>query len=308
VRGQGESVWLGWFLATCLQRFAYVCDTLGEATRAQELRAESRRIGERTDAAAWDGAWYVRAFDDDGKPFGSAASRECRIDALPQAWSVLSHAGSAEHRKQALESAWEALVRPHEQIAVLLTPPFDRTTRDPGYIKAYPPGVRENGGQYTHAAVWLAWALAEAGETERAWSLCRMLCPARHAARPADVTRYRVEPYVLAADVYGPPLHTGRGGWTWYTGAASWYRRFIVEALLGIRWKAEEIVFHPLLPADWDGFEATLRHGTTTWHVRVRRDTSIEDVEVDLDGIRQPGRGVARDEDGGEHVVSVRTP
>jgi cyclic beta-1,2-glucan synthetase len=304
--GRGESVWLGWFLGTCLRRYATVCDLLGETEHAAEKRALADRLAERVDAVAWDGAWYVRAFDDDGAPLGSSRCEEGRIDVLPQAWAALAGGGRADRAARALQSAWEHLVREDDGLVLLLAPPFDRTAKDPGYIKAYPPGVRENGGQYSHAAAWLAWAFAESGDPDRALAVFRLVLPTRHTATRAAAGRYRVEPYVVAADVYGPPQHAGRGGWTWYTGASAWLQRFAVEGLLGIRQEGDGFVFDPRLPSAWDGYEAVLRRGSTVWKVRVRRGTPAAGaVEVRLDGRALPEARVPRREDGAEHAVEV---
>ena len=268
-RGRGESVWLGWFAIATMQRFAGLCRLRGRdelaaswTRRAEELRAALER-------SAWDGRWYVRAFDDDGRPWGSAACDECQIDSIAQSWAVLSGAGAPERARVALESAERALVHERDGVARLLWPPFDRTPREPGYIKAYPPGVRENGGQYSHAAAWLGWAFAACGERARAARILELLLPVRRAASRAGAEHYRVEPYVMAADVGSVAPHAGRGGWTWYTGSAAWTWRLAVEALLGLRVRGGALIVDPCLPPGWDGFEARVRGPAGTLELRV---------------------------------------
>jgi cyclic beta-1,2-glucan synthetase len=229
---------------------------------------------------AWDGAWYRRAYDDDGQPWGSATSGECRIDSVTQSWAVLSGAATPARGREALRAAESALVRAEDQLVCLLWPPFDVTMRDPGYIKAYPPGIRENGGQYTHAAAWLGWAFAAAGDGDRAARIFRLLNPIAHAATHDDALRYRVEPYVIAADIGSAPPHVGRGGWTWYTGAAAWTWRLGIEAILGLRRSAELLRIDPCLPRDWPGFTATVRTDGGT-------------LEIEVDNHDRVGRGVA---------------
>ena len=218
-RGQG-SVWLRWFIHVVLTRFAALCRHVGQGELAEEYERRAERLQQALNAHAWDGGWYLRAFYDDGSPLGSSQNLECQIDSIAQSWSVLSGAGTPERQVQAMAAVNEHLVRRDDQLIMLFTPPFDRTTRDPGYIKGYLPGIRENGGQYTHGAVWTVWAFAKLGQGNMAGRLYALLNPINHAKDRAAVERYHVEPYVVAADVYSVPPHNGRGGWTWYTGSA----------------------------------------------------------------------------------------
>ncbi|MEW5938320.1 MAG: glucoamylase family protein, partial [Chloroflexota bacterium] len=244
--GAGESVWLGWFLYSTLISFAEVC----EEKHAGEYRQQAEKLRAALEASAWDGLWYRRAYYDDGKPLGSLENHECQIDSISQSWSVISGAADPERARTALESLYQRLVRPDDGLILLLTPPFDRTLSDPGYIKGYQPGIRENGGQYTHAAIWAIWAFAELGEAERVAELFRLINPIYHADTPEKATRYRVEPYVIAADVYSAPRHTGRGGWTWYTGSASWMYRLAVEKILGLQREGNQLKIKPCIPKE----------------------------------------------------------
>ncbi len=270
IAGRGESVWLAWFACSAARRFLDLCQAAGEAQRDSKVEKWLAAVQEALQNSAWDGAWYRRAFYDDGSAIGSAASAECRIDSISQSWATLSRSPSEDRAGQALESALEHLVDEQQRIVALLTPPFEAEGHDPGYIKAYPPGVRENGGQYTHAAVWLAWALAQRGDGDRAEWLFRLLNPVLRCTDRAAVERYRVEPYVLAADVYTSPQHLGRGGWTWYTGSSAWLWRFGIEGLLGLRRSGGELIFDPCIPSEWPGFSAEIRAHGATIHVEVR--------------------------------------
>lgn len=310
--GRGESVWMGFFLYYILERFLPTCVARGDHKRAARYRERMRSLHGAVNAGGWDGAWYRRAYYDDGTPLGSASGDECRIDALAQAWAVIAGVASVERANQALDAMELRLVDESAGIIRLLDPPFDVTPHDPGYIKGYLPGVRENGGQYTHAALWAVRALAEAGRNERAARLLEMVSPVTRGGSAAAIATYQVEPYVIAADVYGELPHTGRGGWTWYTGSAGWLFRVGFESILGITLVAgHTMVLRPCLPADWPGF--TLRYrlpgSSSTLHLVVRqhdgptairsatiratvvdgavhlalpRDTALHQVEVDL--------------------------
>lgn len=308
-RGRGESIWLAWFLIATIRNFTRHC--------LDEDRSEFRhRWNERAEALAaaveqsgWDGEWYLRAFDDDGRPWGTSAEQECRIDSIAQSWSVLSGAGDPERAGTALASARRNLVRDDDNLIRLLTPPFDRTPREPGYIKAYPPGIRENGGQYTHAAAWLAIALARSGDGDGAKSLFDRINPIQHAATREAAGDYRTEPYVVAADIAGVAPHLGRGGWTWYTGAAAWTWRLGVEEILGARMIRGELQLRPKLPSDWDKAELTLRRGTASLAVTLELDREPgREMQITVDGtvwhaptIPFPGEGLTRS-------VMVRLP
>jgi cyclic beta-1,2-glucan synthetase len=319
--GRGESVWLGWFLCATMTRFAALCDRQGARADATEWRTRAESLRGKIDACAWDGGWYVRAFHDDGSVLGSAHERECRIDSIAQSWAVLSGARASDdaaggdgavgaHRARvAVYAADEQLVREADRLVLLLTPPFDVTRHDPGYIRAYPPGVRENGGQYTHAATWLGWAYASLGEGEGAERIFRLLNPVLHARSRDESNRYRVEPYVLAGDVYGAPPWVGRGGWTWYTGAAAWLWRLGVEAILGLRREDGDLVIDPCIPPAWKGFEAWVQLGSQSVHVVVENPDAVSrGVEtVTLDGSALDSSRIHLDPKvTGEHEVRVR--
>ena len=312
IEGRGESVWLGWFLYTTLTRFAGVCALDGDDEQAAQYREEAETVRQAVEASGWDGRWYRRAYYDDGTPLGSAANKECQIDSLAQSWAVLSGAGEPERTSQAMQSLWERLVRLDDQLVLLLTPPFDRSARDPGYIKGYVPGIRENGGQYTHAAIWSAWAFAEMGQSDRAMEVFRLLNPVNHATDPDKVQQYRVEPYVIAADVYGVQPHVGRGGWTWYTGSAGWMYRLGVESILGLHRMGNALRIDPRIPTDWPGFEMTYCHGRggagdTFYHITVRNPERVPRgvKQVTLDGKPLPGNLVPMARDGRRHEVVV---
>jgi cellobiose phosphorylase len=235
IEGRGESVWLGWFLSTTLSRFAEICDLRGDPELAEDYRQHSSQLVQSLEENAWDGNWYLRAFYDDGTPLGSSKNQECKIDSIAQSWAVLSGLGNPERIRQAMQSVSSNLIREQDNLILLFTPPFDGTSRDPGYIKGYLPGVRENGGQYTHAALWVAWAYALLDQGDYAYELFRMLSPLQHADDLSKVQKYMVEPYVVAADIYSHEPYAGRGGWTWYTGSGAWMYRLGLEAILGIR-------------------------------------------------------------------------
>ncbi|MBS0382297.1 MAG: hypothetical protein JSR56_07680, partial [Proteobacteria bacterium] len=279
----------------------------GDARDAADLTATAAELKSMLERHAWDGDWYLRAWNDDGVAIGSAASRECRIDSIPQSWSTLAGIGDAPRRERALDSALEYLVDAEAGVVKLFTPPFDKTPLDPGYIKGYVPGVRENGGQYTHAAVWLAMALAKQGRADDAWRIARMLNPLSHTDDADALQRYRLEPYVMAADVYAAEDHLGRGGWSWYTGSAGWMYRLLVESLLGLRREGDTLSFVPCVPDDWQRWTADWHHGGTRYHIEfVRRpgDTGIADVSVD--GALHPGSAITLIDDGQLHEVLVR--
>lgn len=271
--GRGESVWLGWFLLGTLRDFAVVAASRGDRRRADAWNGHAGRLAGALEAAGWDGAWYRRGTYDDGTPLGSARSDECRIDSLAQSWSVIAGGADRERAERAVSSAVEHLVDEDLRIVRLFTPPFENTPKEPGYIKSYPPGVRENGGQYTHGAVWLVIALARLGRADEAWSLFSMLNPVNHALDRASADLYRVEPYVVAADIYSQGDRAGRGGWTWYTGSAGWLYRAAVEEILGIRREGDLLHVDPRLPRDWPGCAVTLRIGEATCSITIERGT-----------------------------------
>jgi len=258
--GRGESVWMGFFLYAVLDDFVPLCEAHGDAARVRRYTAHRARVATALETAGWDGEWYRRGYYDDGTPLGSRASDECRIDALVQAWAVLSGAAPPARAAQAMDSAEAHLVSEADGIIRLLTPPFESTPHDPGYIKGYVPGVRENGGQYTHAAMWVVRALAALGRNQRVAPLLEMMSPISHTSTAEQLAVYQVEPYVGAADVYGAPPHVGRGGWTWYTGSSGWMLRVALESLLGFTLhRGKEIHLAPCVPDGWPGFELAYR-------------------------------------------------
>jgi cyclic beta-1,2-glucan synthetase len=272
--GKGESVWLGWFLLATLRDFMPIAEEQKDTARLKRWRKRQSELSASIEKNGWDGAWYRRAFYDDGTPLGSAKSDECRIDAIAQSWAVLSGAADPGRARQAMEQSLKQLVRKEDGVALLFTPPFDHTPHDPGYIKSYPPGVRENGGQYTHGAIWSVFALAELGEAKRACELFSMINPVNHARTLGEAERYRVEPYAVAADVYSVEPHAGMGGWTWYTGSAGWLHRAGLEAILGMRKEGASLKFKPCLPPDWPECEIEYRFGATVYHVRMVKKTA----------------------------------
>ncbi|RUU42997.1 protein ndvB, partial [Mesorhizobium sp. M6A.T.Ca.TU.002.02.2.1] len=282
--GKGESVWLGWFLLKTLGDFAPVAKSEGDTKRAQAWTKHADVLKRALESTAWDGEWYRRGSFDDGTPLGSRGSQECKIDSIAQSWSVLSGEGDPARSTTAMQQAMKMLVDDELKIVKLFTPPFSKTERDPGYIKSYPPGVRENGGQYTHAASWFVIALAEMGRTDDAYRCFSMLNPVNHALDEAAAEHYRVEPYVVAADVYAGQGKGGRGGWTWYTGSAGWLYRAAVEGILGIERRGARIQFKPKLPSHWDGYAATLKVLGAELRVRVVRDAKVKAISLEIDG------------------------
>jgi cyclic beta-1,2-glucan synthetase len=304
--GRGESVWLAFFLADVLTQFSGLARRRGDLARADRYLVEVTTLRANLEAHGWDGAWYRRAYFDDGEPLGSSLNVECQIDALPQSWAVLSGAAPRDRAQTAMDSVERRLVRQDARLMQVLDPPFDTSALDPGYIKGYLPGVRENGGQYTHAAVWTAMAFAELGDAQRAWNLFRMINPVSHATTAADVARYRVEPYVAAADVYAVAPHIGRGGWTWYTGSAGWMYRLITESLLGIHLEVDRLRFAPCLPGDWSGFKLHYRFRETLYHIQFRNVGAGSRVgRVAVDGRELPDGLVPLFDDRREHHVEV---
>jgi cellobiose phosphorylase len=305
--GKGESVWLAWFEICVLKDFAELLTLreLGDEARACRLRAA--QLAKTIDAQAWDGAWYRRAYFDDGTPLGSRKNNEARIDSLPQTWAAISGVGDSDRVEVALRSLEENLVRDADNLILLFTPPFDKTAADVGYIKAYPPGVRENGGQYTHAATWVAMAFARQGDGNKAVRLLRMLNPVEHARDEKDCERYKVEPYVIPGDVYSLGGHVGRGGWTWYTGAAAWTYRVWLEEILGFQRRGDTLTINPVIPKDWPGFRLRYRFQDTTYRILVENpDHSSQGVTlIEVDGVSAADKTVRLRNDGLTHEVRV---
>ena len=288
--GKGESVWLAFFLYEVLMRFIEVARMHGDLAFAERCKKEADTLGRNIEENGWDGEWYLRAYFDDGTPLGSAHNPECRIDSIAQSWSVLSGAGSATRSRMAMDAVDKYLVRRDDALVQLLDPPFDKSDLNPGYIKGYVPGVRENGGQYTHAAIWAAMAFAAMGDSKRAWEILTMINPVNHGGSAEGIGTYKVEPYVVAADVYAVPPHTGRGGWTWYTGSAAWMYRLIVESLLGLRLEVDKLHIEPCLPADWEGFTVHYRYRETIYHIKVVQAAGEGATRVTVDGVEQQDR------------------
>jgi cellobiose phosphorylase len=307
--GKGESVWLGFFLYDVLMKFAEIASMHGDRLFAEHCEAEAAHVRRNIEQHGWDGGWYRRAYFDDGSPLGSIRNPECRIDSIAQSWSVLSGAGDAERACMAMRAADQQLIRRDQALVQLLDPPFDKSDMNPGYIKGYVPGVRENGGQYTHGAIWMAMAFAQLGESQRAWEVLTLINPVNHALSPEATEIYKVEPYVVAADVYALSPHTGRGGWTWYTGSAGWMYRLIVESLLGLRLEVDSLSFAPVLPVDWEGFTVHYRYRETVYHISVMRTQPGDGAtSVIVNGVEQQDKTIPLVDDHKEHAVEVKIP
>ncbi|MGA2188128.1 MAG: hypothetical protein ABSH33_06325 [Steroidobacteraceae bacterium] len=307
--GRGESVWLGWFLHATLLKFAAVSDQRGATLKSEVWRKHASALQQAIEHGSWDGDWYRRGYFDDGSPLGSVACDECRIDAIAQSWAVISGGGEPARAALAMSAVDQQLVSRSDALVKLFTPPFDKTAHDPGYIKAYPPGLRENGGQYTHAAAWTTLAFALMGDGDRAAELFSLLNPINHASTPAGILRYKVEPYVVCADVYCARAHVGRGGWTWYTGSAGWMYRTGIEGILGIDLRGNTLSINPCIPRAWPGFEITYTHGASTYHIAVENPNrvcrgivraSLDDREISL-----PGAALGLVDDGSHHYARI---
>lgn len=307
IRNKGESVWLGFFLCEVLNKFSGLARLHGDLPFAERCQAEAVQLREQIEQHAWDGMWYRRAYFDDGTPLGSASNSECQIDSISQSWSVLSGADDTRRSRMAMDAVYERLVHRDHALIQLLDPPFDKSPLNPGYIKGYVPGIRENGGQYTHGAIWMAMAFAELGDRQRAWELLEMINPVNHGRSEDDVAIYKVEPYVIAGDVYALPPHTGRGGWSWYTGSAGWMYRFMVESLLGLRLEVDKLHFAPCLNADWPEFKIHYRYRETLYHITVTQtDAGNGKTRVIVDGAEQHDKVIPLVDDRQEHIVEVR--
>jgi len=305
--GRGESIWLAWFGSVTADLFADVSRRAGREMSASRWTERARELRQRAEEAGWDGAWYRRAYDDEGHPLGSVSNDECRIDSISQSWAAFAGAEPGRVR-QALDAAWRELVSPEHKLARLLWPAFDKGARDPGYIKAYPPGIRENGGQYSHAAAWLGMAFAQQGEPDKAFAIFDMINPVRRSDEKAKAKRYALEPYVVAGDIAAADPHSGRGGWSWYTGAAGWAWRLAVEGILGLRLVDGRLTIAPSIPPSWGGFRAVLRGPTGTISVQVEDPDHLGrgNVELTVNGARQATGGIPFPTDGAEIEVRVR--
>jgi cellobiose phosphorylase len=304
--GKGESVWLGWLLLRTVELFAPFAQS-HDPERGERWRAHTVSVREALERDAWDGEWYRRATFDDGSWLGSNTNDECRIDSIAQSWAVLSGAADPQRAQLAMAALDKHLIRRDDGIALLFTPPFNQSLHDPGYIKGYPPGLRENGGQYSHAAMWAIFAFARLQDGNRAAGLFSLINPINHARTPIETERYKVEPYVVAADVYSVAPHVGRGGWTWYTGSAGWMYRAGVEGILGIRREGDFLVVNPCIPDSWPGFEATVYVRSTRYeiHVESSRAARAMRCELDREAIDCRGEGVYVPLDAGSHTLSI---
>jgi cellobiose phosphorylase len=306
-QGRGESVWLAFFLYDVLTQFAKLARLHGDDSFAERCGTEAGQLQRNIEQNGWDGGWYRRAYFDDGLPLGSASNAECQIDSISQSWSVLSGAADATRARTAMDALDKRLVRRDHGLVQLLDPPFDESAMNPGYIKGYVPGVRENGGQYTHAAIWAAMAFAASGDCRRAWELFGMINPVNHGSSAEAVAIYKVEPYVVAADVYAVAPHMGRGGWTWYTGSAGWMYRLILESLLGVRLEAGRLRFLPCMPDDWKGFNVHYRRGGAVYHIAISRASGGgTGPGATVDGVEQSDTAIALRDDGREHTIEIR--
>ena len=309
VEGQGESIWLGWFLSATIKDFAGLAEQRGDTDRAATWRRHAAVLMESLEVSGWDGNWYRRGYFDDGTPFGSATNIECRIDSIAQSWGVISGAANLDRARRAMGAVDEKLIPREEGLALLFTPPFDKTTLEPGYIKGYPPGIRENGGQYTHAAAWSVQAFAKLGDGDKAHELLAMLNPISHALTWADTQRYKVEPYVVCADIYSVAPHIGRGGWTWYTGSAGWMYRAGLESILGFNLEGDALRLDPCIPKEWREYEFVYRYKTSRYEIKVENPAGVcrGVARLELDGEAQPDGSsrVALVDDGAIHRVRV---
>lgn len=308
-KGLGESVWLGWFLHTALVRFSTIAEIYGDNDSAKNWLEHAEKLKKSLEDEAWDGSWYKRAFFDDGTPLGSSANAECRIDSIAQSWSVISEVANRDRAIQAMDSVNQHLVKEGDNLVLLFTPPFDKTPLDPGYIKGYLPGIRENGSQYTHAAVWTVIAFAILGNGNKAFELFSMLNPINHASSRAGVYKYKVEPYVMPADIYSEPPHVGRGGWTWYTGSAGWMYRAGLEWILGLNIEKNHLKFNPNIPDSWHDYSLSYQHGQSKYEITVinknHNRQGIQSIELDDNKLEDFTKGIELIDDAKVHLVKV---
>jgi len=329
--GKGESIWLGWFLIDVLTQMAPLAGQRGDTSAKNAWNEQAARLKTALETDGWDGAWYKRAYFDDGFPLGSKENTECQIDSIAQTWAVLSGAGDPKRSLEAMRSMSDHLIRAKDKLILLFTPPFNTTPKDPGYIKGYLPGVRENGGQYTHAAAWCVCAYAKMGMGDKAAELFSMLNPINHALTRTNVGLYKSEPYVMAADIYGHAPHVGRGGWTWYTGSAGWMYRSGVEFILGIEQRGNKLHFNPCIPKQWSGFKVIYQHGaepgviplaerkdltatikihkiiSTTYEIQFENPNHVSQgiKQIELDGLLVGNEMFELKDDHKNHVVKV---
>jgi cellobiose phosphorylase len=306
-KGRGESTWLGWFIYCTLKRFSNLCMKMNDYSLAERYISIAEGISKHLEKNAWDGEWYRRAYFDDGTPLGSSMNSECKIDSLAQSWAVISGAGNKERVLTAMKSLDNYLVDRNNGLILLFTPPFDQGELHPGYIKGYVPGVRENGGQYTHAATWVIYAYAKLGFGDKAHELFHLINPVNHTKTHMECLRYKVEPYVISADVYAIEPHTGRGGWTWYTGSAGWMYNAGIEQILGFNKKADKIVFDPSIPADWKEYNIRYRYNEAIYNITVRNPNGVNKgvKRIVVDGFESEGNVLQLVNNAGEHNVDV---
>jgi cyclic beta-1,2-glucan synthetase len=306
--GKGESVWLGWFLHTILWEFAKIADARSESKRAEAWRLHVSALKAALEREGWDGEWYRRAYFDDGTPLGSAQNTECRIDSIAQTWGIMSGAAEPGRGARAMAAADKQLVRVKDGLILLLAPPFNHTDHDPGYIKGYLPGIRENGGQYSHAATWMLIAFAELNDGDKAAELFRMISPILRTSSRAGVQKYKVEPYVVAGDIYGEPPHVGRGGWTWYTGSAGWLYRAGVEWILGFRLRGMTLSIDPCIPRNWPTYSVEFKYHSAVYKIKVENPSGVSRgvALTELDGKLQAGSvNIPLVDDGAVHRIRI---
>jgi cyclic beta-1,2-glucan synthetase len=290
-----------------MKDFIPLCQQMEDHQQIERLENKIREYESAIEEHAWDGKWYLRAFYDDGTPLGSSQNNECKIDSLSQSWAVLSDSADEDRAKQAMQSVWTHLYKPDEKLLLLFTPPFNKTDKDPGYIKGYPPGVRENGGQYTHAAIWTVWAFAHMGQGDQAESLFQLLNPILHSDNEVDAQQYRVEPYVVAADVYSVKPYVGMGGWTWYTGSSGWMYRLGVEAILGIERQGNKLKIDPCIPSSWESSQIKYHFEEATYIIQIENPEGLNRgiVEFIIDGEHQSDFYISLSPEKSVHHVKV---
>ncbi|MBA2563093.1 MAG: cyclic beta 1-2 glucan synthetase, partial [Chitinophagaceae bacterium] len=303
--GKGESVWLAFFLYDILTKFTKTAVLKNDNAFAEKCKQSAKVLRNNINKNAWDGEWYRRAYFDDGTPLGSKENEECKIDSIAQSWSVLSKAGEPDRSLMAMQSAGKYLIRNEDGLIQLFTPPFDKSDLNPGYIKGYVPGVRENGGQYTHAAIWLVMAFAALGDRERTWELLKMINPVNRGSDATKIAVYKVEPYVIAADVYAEPSNKGRGGWTWYTGSAGWMYQLIIESFIGLKRQGNKLRFTPCVPKEWKSFKLRYQYKDTIYHIQFEQLQNNTAVKIEIDGIEKKTAFISLVNDGMPHEVKI---
>jgi len=306
--GKGESVWLAFFFFDVLNRFQLLARARKDLEFAESCMKETRMLKKNIEQNAWDGNWYMRAFFDDGTPLGSAKNQECKIDSIPQSWSVLSGAGQTAHSREAMNSAYAFLVKKDQSVIRLFDPPFNLAVPNPGYIRGYLPGVRENGGQYTHAAIWLIMAAAALGDRQKTYELIRMINPLNHADSPSAIKRYKTEPYVIAADVYAVENREGMGGWTWYTGSAGWMYQMLTESFFGLKRTGNRLTMKPCVPEEWSDWNIEYRFGETDYHLHFFRNDGVKQFKIVMDDQEQDAADLLLVNDRVKHDVQIYLP